>query len=115
MLIRDVEVEGRREGGMGHVRAREKVCVTVVREWRTWWRVRSLVMWSVGWTFLSGCGCGCGCGGVVSSLGVGALVSLGVGCRPSGINVLMAPFKEPRELVKASTSPFASPRKSSIS
>lgn len=113
MLMSDVEVEGRREGGMGHVRAREKVCVTVVREWRTWWRVRSLVMWSCGGTFSGGGGVGsslCLVSGLVSGL-----VSLGVGCRPEGINVLMAPFKEPRELVKASTKPLASPRKSSIS
>ena len=115
MLISDddVDVEGRREGGMGHVRAREKICVTEVREARTWWRVRSLFIWSVvggGWTFS-------GSEGVVSLLGLVslALMSWGPGCRPEGINVLMAPFRAPRELVKASTKPLASPRKSSIS
>lgn len=38
--IREEEVVERREGGKGHDKAREKVCVTAVRRARTWRRVR---------------------------------------------------------------------------
>lgn len=45
MLIREDVVEGRRDGGMGQDKAKEKVFVTEVREERTWRRVRS---WGMG-------------------------------------------------------------------
>ena len=45
MLMReDVVEEGRREGGIGQERAREKIFVMAVRECRTWRRVRRFVM-----------------------------------------------------------------------
>lgn len=47
------EVLERREGGNGHDKAREKVCVTVVRRLRTWRRVRRSFMGA--FEPLSGC------------------------------------------------------------
>lgn len=73
------EVLVRREGGIGHDMAREKVCETVVRRARTWRRVRS---WVIGGLF------GSAIGDMVGwlSFSAGSLIAGSCATRPSGTN-----------------------------